>query len=109
MVLVPKHVADTHNLGPRDVWMARLELWRNTARSFGDDLDAALNAMSKKPVRGEIVESLISHGALDAFDRLANGVKRGLDKPLRQKTRWAEASIPPLSNGSRLSRVVTST
>jgi hypothetical protein len=36
-------------------------------------------------------------------------VKRRLNKPLRQKTRSAEASIRSLRSGSRLSRVVTST
>jgi hypothetical protein len=55
MVLVPKHVADTHNLRPRDVWLARLEFRRNTAGGLGDNLDTALNAMSKKPVRAKIV------------------------------------------------------
>jgi hypothetical protein len=76
---------------------------------FGDDLDTALNAMSKKPVRAEIGEGVPSRGPLDAFDRLANCVKRRLNKPLRQKTRSAEASIRSLSSGSRLFRVVKST
>ena len=58
MVIVPQHIANAHNLRPRNVRLARLELRRNTARGFGDNLDAALNAMPKKPVRAEIVEGL---------------------------------------------------
>jgi len=109
MVLVSQHIADAHNLRPRDIRPARLKVRRNTAGSFGNDFDPALNAMSKKPVGAEIVEGLASHRLLDAFDRLANGLKGRLNKPLRQKTRSAEASIWSLSSGSRLSRVVKST
>ena len=85
MVLVPEYVADAHNLGPRNVRLASLELRRNTAGGFGDDLDTALNAMPKKPVRTKIVEGLPSHGRLDAFDRFTNCVKRRLNKPAPSK------------------------
>ena len=55
---MPEHVADAHNLRPRDIWLARLELRRNPARGFGDNLDPALNAMSEKPVGAKIVKRL---------------------------------------------------
>ncbi len=105
MVLVPRHVAESHNLRPRNVRLAGLEVRRNTAGGFGNNLDPALNAMSKKPVRAEVVGGLASRRPLDAFDRFANGIKRRPNKPLRQKTRSAEASIWSLSSGSKLSRV----
>ena len=77
MVLMPEHVADARNLGPRDVRLARLELRRETACGFGYDLDPALDAMTKEPIGAKIVEDLRSHGVLDAFNRLANCVKAG--------------------------------
>lgn len=89
--------------------MPRLKLGWNAASGFGDDLDAALDAMSKKPVRAKIIEGLASHRPLNALDRFANCMKRRLNKPLCQKTRSAEASIWSLSSGSKLSRVVKST
>ena len=46
MVLMPEYVADARNLRPRDIWLAGLELRRNPACGFGDNLDPALNAMS---------------------------------------------------------------
>src|SRR5574340_1343197 len=103
MIFVPQHVADAHNLRPRDVRVARLELWRNTAGRFGNDLNAALNAVTEKPIRAEVVERLASRGLLHAFDRIENGAKGRVDEPLRQKTRSAEASIFSRSSGSRLS------
>jgi hypothetical protein len=51
----------------------------NSAHSFGDDLDPALNAMSEKPVGAKILEGLPSHRVLDAFDRLLNWMKRRLN------------------------------
>jgi hypothetical protein len=41
--------------------------------------------------------------------RIENGEKRGPNKPLRQNTRSADASIRSRSRGSRLSRVLRST
>ena len=61
--MVPcEDVADADNLGPGDVRLARLEFRGNTTGGFGDDLDTALNAMSKKPVRAKIGEGLALHG-----------------------------------------------
>ena len=55
------------------IWGGAAGVRRNAAGGLRHDLDAALYAMSKKPIAVKIAERLASNCLLDAFDRIENG------------------------------------
>ena len=73
MIFVPQHVADPHDLSPRNLRLLGLNIGRKTASGLGDNLDTALNAMTKQPILIEIGERFAACRVLDALDRLKDG------------------------------------
>jgi hypothetical protein len=56
MIFVAKDISDAHDLRPRNAWLGGLELGRDAACRFGNDLDAALHRVTKQPVTRIILD-----------------------------------------------------
>ncbi len=65
-------VPDADDPIPRDVRLSLTQLGRDAPNRFGDDLDAALDAMPEKPVRVVIRHGFPARRVLDARDRFKN-------------------------------------
>jgi len=54
VIFMPQDVSDTGYLSPRYLWLALLQLRRQTPYGFRDNLDATLHPMAEKPIGGEV-------------------------------------------------------
>lgn len=69
-VVMAKYIADSGHVAPRDFRMARLEIVRQMAARFGDDLDATLNQPLPAPVFLKRIERNACHLAANTLDGL---------------------------------------
>ena len=70
-------VADAGDVGPRDLGVLGLEIGRNAARCFGDDLEAPLRRKAEPAVAEVVLERFAGSEALDFPDRLEHVLQAG--------------------------------